>query len=122
MAKIVEYNKDIREYKDKTFWAFSGREVVCLIMGVAFNFLMKNTVFADVELSVDAYGFIAIALMLPFIALGWLKIEGLYIEVWVKSCLPSLLVPGKLYYNTGMRVRKPQIKVKKSKSKNKGFA
>ena len=83
---------------------------------------MKATVFSEVELSVDAFGFIAILLMAPFIAFGWLKIEGLYLEVWLKSCLPSLLVSPKLYYNTGMKIKKPEIKVKKNKNKdNKGF-
>lgn len=120
MAKTVKFNKDIREYKEKTVGPLTGREFLCLGFGTVAMLFVNFVLLADLELMNDIRGFVSIACYIPSIIFGWVKIDGMHIEVFVRYCLPYLMAPKKLTYKNPIKA--PEIKpVKQKKSKNKAL-
>ena len=113
MAKKIEINKDIREYKEKFLGPLSLRETVCLVLGVLTAYFVKTTFFSDVELASDVSGFIGMVCMIPFFIIGWAKPYGMYLEEFIRCAMGSLLSPVKRRYDNGLKLPR---KVKKTKS------
>ena len=116
MAKKIEINKDIREYKEKFLGPLSLRETSCLALGIFTAYLVKTTIFSDVELASDVTGFIGMACMIPFFIIGWGKAYGMYLEEFVRCALGSFLSPAKRKYDNGLKLPRKIKKTKSSKS------
>lgn len=111
----VEMSKDIREYKEKLFGPFSGREALSLVCGCGFFFFMKTFVFYHVELASDVSGFLALFCFAPFVVFGWAKISGMYINEYLKLALKCIFAPKVRHYDNGLKKKRKTIKTKPSK-------
>ena len=118
MAKVVKFNKDIREYKEKTVGPFSGREFLCVGFSTLLMLFVNFVILSDMEMMNDVRGYISIACYIPAWLFGWFKIDGLHIEVYLKYCLPYQMAPKKLIYKNP-NPSPPMKIVKQKKSKNK---
>ncbi len=113
--KYVEMNKDVRQYKAKLLGPFSGREIICLALGVGAALLMHELIFAGSEVSLDVEGFAVLACVAPFVLVGWGKIYGMYIEVFIKSALRTVISPKIRKYDNGLKISRKPVRTKKSK-------
>jgi hypothetical protein len=115
---LVEMNKDIRQYKAKLLGPFSGREVICLVLGVGFVWFVEFVLLAGVDMTLDVQSFLALGLMLPFVGIGWGKIYGMHIEQFIKTTFITFIAPKTRKYDNGLKVERKQIKTKRSKNKD----
>lgn len=118
--KVVEMNKDVRNYKDKLLGPLSTREVLCLVCGLVTSYIVKSFFFPEMSPLDEKMAYLVILCMLPFGFIGWWKIYGMYIEQYLKSTFITSLAPRKRVYDNGNSVKKmrKKIKTKPSKSRN----
>lgn len=114
----VEINKDVRNYKEKLIGPFSGRECVCLGIGFGAYYLMKSIFFPNLDFADAVSGYLLIACMIPAVIIGWVKFYGMYLEVFLKSVLFTVLAPKIRRYDNSLSVKRKMIKTKKSKNKD----
>lgn len=119
--KVVEMNKDVRNYKDKLLGPFSTRECLCLAAGLGLSYLVKATLFPEMSLTDERMAYIVIFCMLPFGALGWIKIYGMFIEQYLRSTFISTIAPKVRVYDNGNSVKKARKKIKTKPSKNRNL-
>ena len=87
------------------------------VVGFLCFYLIKAIFFADIEMMSDQNGFLLIAVMIPFVIVGWGKFYGMHIEKFAKCALPTLLSHKVRTYKCGYKIKKKVIKTKKSKDK-----
>lgn len=118
--KVVEMNKDVRNYKDKLLGPFSGREVLCLICGFVTSYIVKSLFFPEMSPLDERMAYLVILCMLPFGFIGWWKIYGMYIGQYLKSTFITSLAPRLRVYDNGNGIKKmrKKVKTKPSKSRN----
>lgn len=115
--KLVEMNKDIREYKEKLIGPFSGRETICLLAGLGFFALIKYLFFPDWEAASEQSSYLLLGCVIPFVAVGWGRFYGMYIEDFIKCAMSSFLAPRVRKYDNGIRRERRHIKTVPSKDK-----
>jgi hypothetical protein len=75
-------NKDITQMEGRVFFGLTPRQIVCSIIAFAVA-LLVNKIFGFIEFR--DRGFIIMVLASPFLACGWIKIQGLPFEkhLWI---------------------------------------
>ena len=114
----VEINKDVRKFKDKFVGPLSLRETICLTIGVGLAIFVKNVFFPDVDMMSDFTIIIILFCVGPFAALGWVKVYGLNVETFIKTCLPAIMAQKKRIYDNVLKEPKIPRKVKASRKKS----
>lgn len=117
----VEMSKDIRDTPPKIIGPFTKRQLICVGIAAAYGvpvFLLLKNVGVQVILSIV----IAIILMAPAIACGWVSLFGVPLEKFMLHIAKTmLLTPGKRKYQTEntylafMPEPEPAVPVKKNK-------
>ena len=100
----VKINKDIREYSENAFWGLTMWQFSFFILGciaaVGCYFLFRDHV------GLEILSWICIFAAFPFIALGFIRYNGMTAEkilwAWIKSqiLMPKVLlfIPENMYY------------------------
>lgn len=73
----VKISKDIQQYKSKIFWGFSPRQVISIVIAIVIGLLIN---FGGKFLPQDLRGFLTMAISVPFLLVGWIKVQGLPFE------------------------------------------
>lgn len=119
----VPIPKEIKEYEKKVFQSMTLRQVICLLLGIVCGlgafFLTKDI------LSVDIASYLVMIIAIPFILLGWIKINDVpfdqFFKIWLKHYRHKQLI----LYNNEIEYQRKDDKVekhifsKKSKSNRK---
>ena len=79
----IEMSKDIRDFSPKLIGIFDARQLVCLgvasAYGIPLTFLLLKTLEMDISLALT----IVVIAMAPPIACGYVKLYGLYLDVFL---------------------------------------
>ena len=111
-----EINKDIRKYKEKFLGPLSARETACIGLGTGFSYLVKTYAFPDISWTSDAMAYLTLLCMAPFVAFGWIRVYGLYLEDFCRSAMKTVLAPKKRTYSNDFGKKKKNIRTKRSKN------
>lgn len=119
----VPVPKEIKEYEKKVFQSMTLRQVICLFLGIVCGlgafFLTKDI------LTVDIASYLVMAIAVPFILLGWIKINDVPFDQFFKIWLTHYRHKQLILYNNEIEYQRKDDKVekhifsKKSKSKRK---
>lgn len=124
MSIEMEIPKDIMKYKSKLIGPFTARQCLALIpaslLGLgAYNILKSFSVSSDTMIP------IIMIVTLPFLAFGWVSIQGLPLEKFIKVAFISAFISptkrlykSKNYYRSAS-VNFEQISQNKKKKKRK---
>lgn len=97
----VEMSRDIKDFEPKLIGCFSGRQLICIgiacAYGLPFAYLFLNVIKMNISTALT----IVIVLMALPIACGYVKMYGMYLDVFFFKCvLPMYLSPTKRKYKT----------------------
>ena len=110
----IQINKEIRDYYESMFFGLSARQFFFSLAAVATSVL---TYFISVnKLGNEVTSWLCIVASVPFIALGYIRYNGMYFESFVIAVFRFLLTPSRLTFtseNLFYSMMKDQIKRKK---------
>ena len=93
----VEMSRDIRDFEPKVISTFTARQLMCLGIGAAYSLPIALVLPFDIIVKIV----IAIVLMAPAVACGWVKLYGMYFDVFfMKVLLPNWTKPAIRKYAT----------------------
>ena len=76
----VKISQDINKYESKTFWGFSPRQLGFTVLAVAFGLIIN---FGLSFIQQDIRGFITMAIAVPCVGCGWIKLQGMHFEKYM---------------------------------------
>ena len=110
--------KDIRAYKTNLIGPFNGRQLICVGIMLIVDFLLFQLVILPLELPVEYIIYALIFIDLPIAAFGWVEINGMSLETYIKEVgLKMLLAPAKRKAKHIIYEKKQDIPDKKQKKK-----
>lgn len=87
--------KDIRVYETKLVGPFTLRNTICLTLAIVAALITYNVCCEILGFSVDVFIYIGTIVTLPFLAFGWITIEGMHLEKYIKTIvIYNFLVPA----------------------------
>ena len=112
--------KDIRAYKTKLIGPFSGRQLICIGIMLAVDFLLFQLIILPMELPLEFVIYGLVFIDVPIGAFGWVEITGMPLETYIKEVvLKMFLAPAKRKPKHIIYEEKTNIPDKKAKKKNK---
>lgn len=94
----VEMTKDIHDYEPKLLGLVTTRQLICLVIGAAYTL---PTLMSIPVSDISMLAIIGVVMLMPMIAVGWIKIYGMNMEAFVVTALePLLLCPTNRKYET----------------------
>lgn len=113
MAVSVWIPKEITEYEEKIMFGMSLRKIICfsiaILLGIA-TYLIVTFLF---KISMDIASYIIIIEAVPFMAIGFIKIDGMNFEKYFLLYIRHKIGTNKLYY-------KPQLIINSEKNLEQG--
>lgn len=110
--------KDIRSYKTKLIGPFTGRQLICIGIMLVVDFLLFELVILPLNLSLNFVIYGLVFIDLPIGAFGWLEINGVSLEVYIKDIgIKTFLSPAKRKPKNIIYEKKQEIPNKKQKKK-----
>ena len=76
----VKISQDINKYESKTFWGFSPRQLGFTVLAVAIGLVIN---FGFTFIQEDIRGLITMAIAVPCIGCGWIKLQGMHFEKYM---------------------------------------
>ncbi len=121
--------KDIRAYKTKLLGPFNGRQLICVAIMLIVDFLLFKIVVNPLQLPLDYVIFGLILIDLPIATFGWVEINGMSLECYIKEVgfktlfaptkrKPNLIIYEKKEIDSNNKKNK---KIKRNKSVQKTF-
>ena len=116
--------KDIRAYKTKLIGPFSGRQLICIGIMLAVDFLLFQLIILPMELPLEFVIYGLVFIDVPIGAFGWVEINGMPLETYIKEVvLKMVLAPAKrkpkhIIYEEKTNIPDKKAKKKKKKAKN----
>ena len=97
----IEMSKDIKDFEPKLIGYFSARQLVCMgiacVLGIPLALLLLKEMKIDMTIAL----LIIIVVMGFPIACGYVKLYGMYFDVFLFKCvIPMYLSPSKRKYKT----------------------
>lgn len=113
----VEMSKDIRDYSPKIISVFDKKQLLCVAISLVYGgpFLLYAK-----SIPIETRATIALLLMAPVLACGWIRLYDMPFEVFVKHMIVTqVLTPVKRKYKTkntldGMDGHKKKKKTRKT--------
>lgn len=97
MAIRVKVPKEIKDYQEKLMGGMGVRQLVFFVLAVLISVGVTAYCVLVLHMSVDAAGYIVIPLLIPIVAFGWIRKEGMPLEKYGKIIL-------NYYSKTGIRI------------------
>ena len=97
MAIRVKVPKEIKDYQEKLMAGMSARQLVFFVLTLLISTGLTAYCVLILHMSVDAAGYIVIPLLIPIVAFGWIRKEGMPLEKYGKIIL-------NYYSKTGIRI------------------
>ncbi|MDL2220627.1 PrgI family protein [Eubacteriales bacterium OttesenSCG-928-N14] len=93
----VKINREVTDFKETLFFGLDLRQLICCILALGVSvgafFILRG------RLHIEIVTWICIILAAPFVALGFLKYNGMsadkFLIAWVRS---EILTPRRLYF------------------------
>lgn len=97
MAIRVKVPKEIKDYQEKLMGGMSVRQLVFFVLAVLISVGVTAYCVLVLHMSVDTAGYIVIPILIPIVAFGWIRKEGMPLEKYGKIIL-------NYYSKTGIRI------------------
>lgn len=75
--------KDLAQYEPKIIGKFTKRTLICTICALSASLLMAFYLNAVICVGIDDWGWLVVAIALPFWAFGFWKPDGMKAEAWL---------------------------------------
>lgn len=89
----VKITRDIRTYKTKMFWGLTARQLICGAIGISTGMLLNT--FAKDYIGSDLASWLTIIVELPIFAIGFVTIQGMAAEKFLKVFIKNRFKNGK---------------------------
>ena len=120
MAIETRIPKDINEYQEKIIFGLSIRQLLCCLIALPLGSLLFFLLNRYMSIEISSY-FVMI-LVMPILAVGFIKINGFHFEKYAKYILKNKLGTQKKIYKTNIEIQEEKNNVfKKEKSKETEF-
>ena len=94
----VKVNREIRNYTEAIYFGLSLRQFIFALLGCGASALVYF-IFRNI-FSIETLSWVCILSAFPFIAIGFIKYNGMTCEEFLKAYITSeFLIPKKLFFN-----------------------
>lgn len=113
--------KDIRSYKTKLIGPFTMRQILCVAVMAAVDFILYALVIRPFQLPAEFIIYGLIFVDVPIGAFGWIEPQGLPLEKYLRDVLlrsfiaPVKRKPQRVLYKEQVNAEKPKSRKKKAK-------
>lgn len=83
----IPINKNLEEYKNEVVKGFTLREIICLFISVAVIAGAVLFLWRQTGLAPDVCIYIGLPFGIPILLLGFLKIQGLTLDVYIREII-----------------------------------
>ena len=91
-----EVPMDIRDFEAKMFGPFTVRQAICLFIVAVIDITLYTLVLKQIGVTMDTMVYILGFLDVPFLAFGWIKIDNMHLEKYIKHVIiPFFSSPAK---------------------------
>ncbi|MGL5972739.1 MAG: PrgI family protein [Oscillospiraceae bacterium] len=102
MAIETRIPKDIEEYKEKIIFGLSVRQLLCctisLLLGGGLFYIFK-------DISIEISSYLVIILVMPTLSLGFIKINGIYLDKYIKYVFKHIFGTRRRVYKTKIEIQ-----------------
>ncbi len=115
----LRMSKDIKTYEPNTLGPFTFRQIVWMTIGT----VISVPLFFNLPGQVATRILICTLIAAPFIMCGWIKVQGMYLDAYLKIVLKYIFLDSKIRINTDENrmeqcLSRKHVQYKKSKDKN----
>lgn len=108
----VKISNDINKYQSKVFWGYSPRQILSTSAAIGTGLLIN---FGLKFLPQDLRGFLTMLFAVPFILIGWIKVQGMNFEKYAVVFFRNNFVNRKrIFMNENLKHYIPVDKKKKN--------
>ena len=94
----IQINKEIRDYHESMFFGLSLRQFVFSLLACAVTII--TYFITQPRFGTEIASWCCILVCVPFIALGYIRYNGMYFEAVVTATIMYLMTPRKLLYRS----------------------
>ena len=115
MAIRVKVPKEIKDYREKILFGMSLRQLLFSVLTLAIAIGGSFYCVKILGMKIDTAGNIIIPLLVPIVAFGWVRKNGMSLEKYLKVVFKHQLKVGKRIYQTREKVPMSGFNKKKIK-------
>ena len=109
--------KDIRAYETKIIGPLTARNAISVATAIVFDVILYKTIIKPFNISSNILMYILIIVDLPILAFGFLKIQGVPFEKYIRSFIGSVFIAPSKRKAKNTIIEKEKIRPLTSKEK-----